>query len=233
MCWSAAASLTFGAAGVAGAAYAEKQKMPRTLSVPMLYFSLMEFLQFFSYFSLNQCSLQSNSTLTLLSYVHIAFQPVFVAMCIMALSGKKMTPKARRFMYGFSLFCSGLMLIRLVPIFPGTLCAIGGSMCGTVLCTMQGNWHLAWSVPQYVFPVPGDLYLYHALGSFAVPLYYREWRGPLLVFLSGPALAFVLTGGNPLEWPSVWCLFSIFQLLYAVFWPRPAAKDPARQGYPQ
>ncbi len=228
MCWSPTASLVFGVAGVAGAAYAEKQKKPHVVSVTMLYFSVMEFLQFFSYFSLDQCSLQSNSTLTLLSYLHIAFQPIFIAACMMSLSGK-ITAKGRRVMYGVALFCTGLMLIRLIPLFPAALCPIGSTMCGRVLCTLRGNWHLAWSVPQYVFPVPGDLYLYHAVGSFAVPLWYREWKAPLMIFLSGPALAFLLTGGNPLEWPSVWCLSSSVLLLYCVFWmPAPFSAPTKR-----
>lgn len=191
----------------------------------MLYFSLMEFLQFFSYFSINECALRSNSMLTLLSYLHIAFQPVFVSMFIMAMSQKRMSAKARGVMYGFALFCSGLMVMRLFPLFPDALCAIGDTMCGRVLCTMRGNWHLTWSIPQYVFPVPGDLYLYHALGSFAVPLWYGRWRAILVTFVTGPLLGFVLSGGNPLEWPSVWCFYSALLLLIIVFgqrWERSA-----------
>jgi hypothetical protein len=173
----------------------------------------MEFLQFFSYLSVDECALSSNSFLTLLSYIHIAFQPIFVNMFLMEGLQKKPSPKVRAFVYAACLAVAALILIKLVPFVPSSLCALGQTICGPQLCTLSGAWHLAWSVPQYNLPIPGDSFIYYALAAMIVPLFYGARQGVVLLVLSGPVLAYFLAGGNAQEWPSIWCFYSVLLIM--------------------
>jgi hypothetical protein len=109
------------------------------------------------------------------------------------------------------------MLLKLIPFVKESLCTIGQTMCGPLLCTVPGVWHLAWSVPQYLFPIPGDTMAFYALGAFVPAFFYGAWRGSLIMILTGPVLAYFLTNGNPLEWPAVWCLYSVSLIFLVMF----------------
>ncbi len=215
MCWSATASLALGTSGLGVAAIAHERGSPTAFTIPLAYFSLMEFLQYFSYASIDQCALSSNTTLTLLSYVHIALQPVFFNMILMAGVPGGVAPAMRRRVYALSLLASVLMLLKLVPIEPATLCSIGESLCGKTLCTVSGNWHLAWQVPYFDAPLPGDIFYYYAAAIFVLPLFYGAWMGAALAFASGPILSYLLASGNPNEWPAIWCFYSVALILIA------------------
>lgn len=211
MCWSATASLALGSAGLGVAGYAATKGESKYFTIPLVYFSLMEFLQYFSYASINQCALESNTWLTLLSYIHIAFQPLFFNMLFMAtLPVEKRT---KRIVFAISLVVTALLLFKLVPIVPAALCAAGETLCGPQLCSVSGNWHLAWQVPLYDAPIPGDIFYYYGFAIFIVPLFYGAWIGVALGLTTGPILTYLLTSGNPNEWPAVWCLFSVAYIL--------------------
>ena len=228
MCWSASASLAFGTAGVAVAAYTHKKGESKYFTIPLLYFSSMEFLQFFGYLYLDQCGFEGNSIVTYLSYIHIAFQPIFVNMFLFYNLEKIPRLAVRRAVYGVSLFFTALILLKLVPFEPSSLCTAGMSLCGPQLCTQSGNWHLAWSVPTYTDPIPGDPMIYYSAAAFLVPLTYGAWAGVLQTILIGPTLALILSSGNPLEWESIWCFYSVF-LIFGVFATRAYKK---RKGIP-
>jgi hypothetical protein len=214
MCWSATASIVLGTAGVATAAYAHTSGESKYVTLPLVYFSLMEFLQFFSYATINECALTANSSLTLLSYIHIAFQPLFVNMFLMySLKKRRPTKRTRALVYTLCFITSGILLIKLIPLDPTSLCALGQTLCGATLCTVSGTWHLAWSVPQYNWPIPFDSMVYYSLAAFVLPLWYGARGGAVRTVLSGPVLAYILTAGNPLEWPAVWCLYSVLLII--------------------
>ncbi len=209
MCWTQPVSLALGAAGMGAATYTHQKGYSKYVSLPLAYFSLMEFLQFFSYYSINQCALESNSTLTLLSYVHIAFQPIFINMIMMHSVPGGVSARTRRIAYSISIIVAGLLLAKLLPLAPASLCAPGQTLCGPQMCTVSGSWHLAWQIPLYNVPLPGDTMLYYSLAAFVVPLFYGAWASVATIFIFGPVLAYMLTGGSPNEWPAVWCLYSV------------------------
>jgi hypothetical protein len=80
--------------------------------------------------------------------------------------------------------------------------------------------------------MPGDIFLYYAAGAFLVPILYGAWLGVLVLFLAGPVAAYILSSGNALEWPAIWCLYSIIMILlplraqlYGPGKPEPYGKD--------
>ena len=223
MCWTAAASLTLGVAGIATAVVLHKKGETSNFTIPLVYFSLMELLQFMSYSSINECALTVNTTLTLLSYIHIAFQPIFVNMFFMGRMAKPPSKRVKWWAYGAAALTTLILLVKLIPFDPSSICTIGQTVCGPQMCTVSGSWHLAWHVPYYNWPIPGDGIIYYFFGAFLVPLIYGAGFNVLLAVLLGPVLAIVLTGGSPTEYPAVWCLISVGILLSLVaykFWPK-------------
>ena len=90
-----------------------------------------------------------------------------------------------------------------------------GRFCGKLLCTVRGEWHLAWLVPTNGIGNSlthvnwlGNGYPAYLLTAFAMPALYGSWRFILFSYLAGP-FASKLTTSNINEWPAVWCLFSI------------------------
>lgn len=211
MCWSPAASLTLGVAGMATAAYAAKKGTTKDVTVPLAYFSLMEFIQFFGYSSVNQCGLPVNQWVTLISYIHIAFQPIFFNMLYFAYLPKPVSRRVRRYVYGASLLTTAALLVKVLPVSPANICRLGETLCAAQWCTVSGSWHIAWNIPWYTWPLPGSLLLYYGFGIIVLPLLYGAWRGVLFALI-GPVIAYATTQ-NPNEWPAVWCLFSVALIL--------------------
>lgn len=211
MCWSPAASVVLGVAGVTTAGISAKRGVTKDLTIPLAYFSLMEFIQFFGYSSINQCALPSNQFFTIVSFIHVAFQPIFFNMIYMASTRPAVSKRVRRWVYAASLFVTALLLVKIVPFASQSICSAGQTLCGTQWCSVSGNWHLAWDIPWYNWPLPGDIILYYAAGVFLIPLFYGAWMG-IIFALTGPLLAY-LTTQNPNEWPAVWCFFSVGLIL--------------------
>jgi hypothetical protein len=88
---------------------------------------------------------------------------------------------------------------------------------GEKLCTFNGKYHLAWSVPMadpsYFMPSAQI----HAFMMFAPFLAMWEKRGMLIqgtfLLLTGPVMAAAITP-NLMEQASIWCFFSIMQARY-------------------
>lgn len=221
MCWTAAASLALGAGGLGTAALLHKNGEKPGFTIPLAYFSVMELLQFMSYMSIDECALTANTTFTILSYLHIAFQPIFVNMFFMNRLPKPLSKRTKWWSYAAASVITLILLVKLIPFAPESICTAGQTVCGTQMCTVSGAWHLAWQIPYYNWPFPGDGILYYFVGAFLVPFLYGARLNVVLGILAGPVLAYLLTSGNPNEWPSVWCLFSVGILLSLVaykFW---------------
>lgn len=186
------------------------------------FFTLMEALQVAGYSVLDQCGTVSNQAITLLSYLHIAFQPFVINLFAMELV--PITVKKRVFgpVLAFSGAASALILLQLVPLAAFGTCAPGTPLCGASLCTVSGNWHIAWDIPYNGLMVSVDAALglrsgfpQYMVAVFLLPLIYGAWRFVLLHALAGPLLAWFLTS-NPNEMPAVWCLFSVVILCIAL-----------------
>lgn len=214
MCWSPEASVALGVAGIATAAYTAKQQGSKGLTAPLVYFSLMEFLQFIGYSHIDQCALPENQLITMVSYVHIVFQPIFFNMLYIHSLGTRVSASLKKVIYGVSAAFSVLLLAKAIPFTATAVCKIGETLCAPNWCTVSGSWHIAWNVPLYNWPLPGDLFIYYALAVFVFPLFYGAWRG-VLFSITGPIIAYATTQ-NPNEWPAVWCLFSVAMIFLAM-----------------
>lgn len=211
MCWSATASLAMVAAGGAATAVAVKRGEPTAIWVTLGFFTLMEALQAAGYAVVDQCGSRANQTITVLSYLHIASQPLFINAFAMAIAPSEVSRTMRRWVWILAGSASLLMLVRLVPIEAVGPCVQGDVLCGSTWCLRSGEWHIGWDVPLNGLPnylgIPIQFPSYMA-AVFVLPLVYGAWRFVLFHALVGPLLAAQLTN-DPNELPAIWCLFSI------------------------
>lgn len=219
MCWSATASIAMVAAGTGVTAIAVRRKMPVGIWMTLGYFTFMEALQVAGYAVLDACGTSQNQAVTVLSYLHIVFQPFFINAFAMELVPNPVKARIRLWVYGACGASAAVMLAQLLPMPSVGSCVPGSPLCGETWCTVSGNWHIAWNVPYNALMVPFDQMIGRLSGfptylvaAFVLPLAYGAWRFVLLHALAGPILAIALTD-NANEAPAVWCLFSIAILL--------------------
>ena len=220
MCWSTEASVVWATVGVSASAYLWYKKEPPVMWMTIGYFSLMEIIQALSYPVLNQCALPRNQMLTYLGYLHIAFQPFFVN--LMALHFIPAEVRAR-IILPVMIACGIVTMSLVMNAYPfewaGT-CDPRRALCGPQMCTVSGNWHLAWLLPLNglgnplanfeiwgIRPFPHGMPGY-AIVAFLMPALYGSWKFALYLLLSGPVLARFLTD-NIHEQPAIWCLMAI------------------------
>eukprot|EP00775_Hariotina_reticulata_P012065 gene12064-12206_t len=225
------------------------------------YFTAMEVLQFLQYQVTDRCDSKWNQLLTLLAYIHVAFQPLvwneFVfglpqpAFCKRIIS-TAVDPVMHWVVRRLSLAASLLLVLKATPAFL-QLFGLNSSallqhlpvaqlssylqpietgciqhpemICGPRLCSMQGKFHVGWSVPS----LPHSYYIPSAfLHGFFFFVPALVLGGPsqralaTAAFVTGPLLTEVILGGDEearrYEWASIWCMFSLGQvlLLFAV-----------------
>ena len=238
MCWSGQASGVLATVGLASTAYAWRRKEPAVLWISLGYFSLMEILQAFTYSVINQCSLPSNQIATLLGYLHITFQPFFINAVSMHFIKPSVARRLQAPVYGVCFVAAILMLIQLYPFDWAGVCDPRRPLCGEMLCSIRGDWHIAWEVPtnglgnwltRTRIPTLRNGFPEYVVAAFAMPLLYGSWRFTAYHLIFGVFLARISTS-NVDEWPAIWCLFSIAllmvvlktgvrRLLYVRQWP--------------
>ena len=225
MCWSAEASVAMAGMGITGAVWSACKKDPLPISLwgPLLYFSLMEALQSYTYTVLNQCSLPSNQIATLLGYLHIVFQPFFINAIALYFLPQQLASRLYIPVFVLCFVSSIIMLLQLYPFDWAGMCELGRPLCGQRLCSVSGNWHVAWEVPSnsignWTFDHHLTGYFSYTFAAGILPLLYGSWRFTLYQLVMGPVLARILTN-NLNEWPAVWCLLSIGFLLIIVVTP--------------
>ena len=227
MCWSGEASTVFATIGIGGAAYSALKRDPEPLAlwVCLLYFASMEALQAVSYSVLNQCDSPLNQMMTLFGYLHITVQPVVINAVARYFMPKDSAKLIAPWTFAACFAASIMMVIQLYPFDWAGHCAVGRPLCGEVLCTVRGEWHIAWLVPTNGIGNSmadnawlGRGYLAYPLSAFLLPLLIGSWRFMLFSYLAGPFTA-ALTTNNINEWPAVWCLFSIALVLAIIKTP--------------
>lgn len=211
MCWSETASVGMVAIGSAATAVTYMRGDPKAIWLTLGYFTLMEGLQAVGYSFVDQCGAPENRLITQLSYLHIAFQPLFINAFAMAIAPEPVPPHVQRRVYGLCAVATALLLFRLVPMDVLGPCQPGDILCGAAWCLISGDWHIGWEVPLndlwrgIGLPVQFPLYM---AAAFLLPILYGSWRFVVFHAVAGPGLAMLLTG-NPNEMPAIWCLFSI------------------------
>ena len=211
MCWSATASVAMIAAGGVGTAVTLKRGEPAAIWATLGFFTVMEALQASGYAVIDQCGSPANRTITILSYLHISLQPLFINAFAMAIAPTAPSRQVRRMVWLLSGLASAILVLRLAPIEAFGTCAPGDVLCGPAWCLRSGEWHIAWEIPLNGLPsylgVPFQFPSY-MLSVFALPLVYGAWRFVLFHIIAGPMLALTMTS-DPNEMPAIWCLFSI------------------------
>jgi hypothetical protein len=222
MCFTLAASTGMVALGGVATLVSLRRGAPAAIPLTLAYFTLMEALQVGGTLTIDQCDNPVNQTTTWLSVLHIAFQPLFINAFVLEVVGAE----ARARWWWPAMLLAGVAaaftLLQIAPLpFAGS-CVPGSVLCGSPVCTVSGEWHLAWEIPRNGMTVP----LVAALGGiasfpgyiaavFVLPLCYGAWRFVLFHALAGPIAANLLTD-NPNEMPAIWCLFSIGIILAAL-----------------
>lgn len=226
MCWSGQASAVLASIGTITTIYAAWKGEPKALWVALAYFTGMEWLQAFTYSVIGQCFAPSNQIATLLGYLHVAFQPFFINALCMHFIPQRVARKVAPWAYAACFFSVVFMIIQLFPFEWAGHCNPIRALCGNQLCSVRGNWHIAWEVPtngigNSFSGRPAHGFPTYAFAAFIVPLLYGSWRMVIYHLVLGPVLSHALTD-NINEWPAVWCLLSIGILVLVV-------KTPVRQ----
>jgi len=147
MCWSAEASTILAVAGLGVTAHAAYKREPNVLWLALGYFSLMELLQAFTYTVIDDCGNPTNQIATLLGYLHITFQVFFINALSMYFIPTEVRLKIQKYVYFVCFIATISMLLQLYPFEWAGSCAAGRPLCGEQLCSVSGNWHIAWEVP--------------------------------------------------------------------------------------
>ena len=222
MCWNVTATVAMVALGGGATVVSRHRRDPPAIWMSLAYFTLMEALQLGGYAVIDQCGTPANQAVTLASYLHIAFQPLFINAFALELVPAAVKARVRVWALGIAALSALVMLAQLAPLQVLGNCRDGAALCAAQLCTVSGEWHIAWDVPYngLLVPIEDMLNSYpgfpgYLFSVFVVPVLYGAWRFSLMHALAGPGLAMALTD-NPNEMPAIWCLFSILILFIAL-----------------
>lgn len=210
------------AVGAAATVVAYRRCEPFAIWGMLGYFSGMEALQLAGYGVLDNCGTTANRTVTVLSYLHIVFQPIVINLFALELVPKPVAARVRLWVLAVAGASSAVMLVQILPFEHFGSCRAGTPLCGPAWCTVSGNWHIAWDVPYNGLFLPFETMIglhsgfpAYMVAVFLLPLVYGAWRFVILNAVAGPILASLLTD-DPNEMPAVWCLFSIAIILIAM-----------------
>ena len=227
MCWSGEASTVLATVGIATTLYAAYKKEPFALWATLGYFSLMEALQAYTYLYIDQCGEPANQIATLFGYLHITFQPFFANAISLYFIPADVRKKIAPWVYSLCFASAIFMIIQLYPFDWAGVCDARRPLCGDQLCSVTGNWHIAWEVPtngigniftELGWPLLDSGFVTYVAVVFFLPVLYGSWRMTTYHFIMGPFLA-GLTTDNINEWPAIWCLLSIGFLIIVVKTP--------------
>ena len=209
MCWSAEASFALATVGMTTVAIAARNGEKKELFLPLLWFSLMEVLQGFTYWWIDMCDNPNNQVLTLLGYLHIAFQPFFANMISMYFLPQGVAKKIGPWVYAGCLAGALAMIVDIYP-FEWANHHTAHMLDSVRLCSVSGDWHIAWHVP--VFDTSwarfGFVQEPYYLLVFVLPMLYGAWKFTFYHIVTGVIISVLLTRDFH-ETAAVWCLLSI------------------------
>lgn len=222
MCFTQKHSLFFWILGTGLAAYLKQLGTPLYAWLPVLYFSSMEFLQYLQYFYIDNCEHHVNKALTLLAYVHIAFQGVFINLWYSYFMSESERSAFLKWVIPLSLIAGILMIItRFEWLLPklgnyATEKCDGEYMCGKDICSYYGGKHVAWRFPLVR---EGDNYFTPGISLhfflFFIPILTvakgKYFLLPLVLLLLGPYLSYRISPHKN-EHPAIWCLMFVSHL---------------------
>lgn len=212
MCFTDNISLAIGVIGSLSSIYFYNKNAYASIGIG--YFSIMELIQYFQYKVINQCDNKYNVFLTILGYVHICFQPLFINLWLFAFTKKP------NFTFIYMSFFAGLLLLsRIFFVDNDELCDNDlEPLCGKKTCSFSGKRHIAWNIR---LRAPGKGWFTPSLG-----LHFFMWVIPVLTIIQlKPLLAMILTGpyfvslltDNIHEKPAIWCYTGVVQLLVTYY----------------
>lgn len=222
MCWSMEASVGMVVVGTVASAVTYRRGDPPAIWLTLGFFTIMEALQVAGYGVLNQCGTPANTSVTVLSYLHIVIQPFFINAFAMELVPETVKRRVRVGVFAACAVSSLVMLAQIIPSPQLGDCLTGSALCAERWCTVSGDWHIAWDIPyngllvgvERMFGIYSGFPTY-MIAAFVLPLIYGAWRFVIVHAVAGPILAAYLTT-NPNEMPAIWCLFSIAILLISL-----------------
>src|SRR3989338_2379785 len=184
MCWSMEASATLTAAGTAALAVGAYRKQPKELLIPLGYFTIMEGIQAFTYPVIDACEMPLNQFLTMLGFIHISFQPFFINMVMLYFIPTERREKIAVPVYLLCGLAAGVALLQVYPFAWAGQCLDGMPLCGRPLCSVSGQWHLAWNVPlngllNTLWPMPFMALPGYFFIGLLLPFFYGSWRANL------------------------------------------------------
>jgi len=218
MCWSGEASTVLATIGLGSTIWVAAKGEDKRLWMPLGYFALMEALQAFTYTVINDCENPSNQFATLLGFLHIVFQPFLINLISLYFVPDYVRKKIEFWVYTTIMVGAVAMIISIYPFQWAELCRPEvAPFCGSRLCSISGQWHIAWEMPRtvvwWIFGAKA-----YAIAAFVLPILYGSWKMTLYHILTGPFLAYLSTGSLN-EWAAVWCLYSIGLLLVVIKTP--------------
>jgi hypothetical protein len=222
MCWGPTATGAMLGLGVAALVVTVRRGETFAISGTLGYFVVMDALQLWGYGVRDACGTTPNEAVTLLSYLHIALQPIVLNAFAIAIAPRAISAEMERCVLGVAGLATALIVARLLPFESLGACVPGTSMCSDRLCLTSGQWHIAWELPlngilasvEGFFGVMVQFPEYF-LAIFLLPLFYGAWRFVLFHLVAGPIVAIQLTS-NVNEIPAIWCLFSVGILLISL-----------------
>lgn len=212
MCFSQPMSLTIGLGGVLAGLYIFS--LNKYAGIGLIYFSLMEIIQFFQYGVIDKCDDPWNKFLTNLGYLHISFQPLFFNIWLFAFIKKP------SFAFLYMAFLAGLLLMsRLFNVGSDELCDTKSeALCGSRTCSFMGERHVAWNLR---LRAAGKNYYTPSIAlhffMFFIPTLVTFQPVPIMaMLLAGPWLSLFLTN-NIHEQPAIWCYTAVSQVIISYF----------------
>jgi len=223
-------SLAFAVSGFAVGAWAFKETKNWSLLLGIWYFCAMELLQFFQYFWLDDCAHPMNQFLTVIGFLHIAFQPYFTHLLGGAFITKPSKVAKMTAVRHLSLVAGVFMFSRYLMATPAhhiKQCDNVDWLRGERTCTFTGNYHLAWELPMYdaTYFMPSNFIHFFMMFAPYIIMGPEMWLHGLILFATGPLLSSYITP-NLYEQASIWCFFSIGQVTLATLMLRRGLNHP-------
>jgi len=249
MCFNQPMSFTFAGIGLFAAWWIHTRTNNSELASGVFFFFTMEFLQGIQYWFIEEderalvspgaCSV-INQILTLVGFLHICLQPYFCHVINASLTKSPKYQLKYDVIKRLCLIGGFLLFMRFVLAYYNVESEIfmisntsdasypygdktGRStewLRGEKLCTYNGKYHLAWSIPMAdaSYFVPGAQI--HSFLMYAPFFALYEKKGMIIqgafLFFTGPVLAALITP-NLMEQASIWCFFSIAQITSMLF----------------